>query len=183
MQWNLQDISLNTGIIQEDIFIKMKMCGCISVQRPDKSCEDIPCKKSRGVRNPLMSKNGHDEWDSQRDRKGDGQYRGCGSALSAGDSQRDRKGDGKYSIGGVALSFCPLSWRVHHNFDGDGHRVGRVLSFFSTRRNWDSPTPKSAEECAPPPFGPGGGAHSFAGEGLGESQFRRGDIHCGALYI
>ncbi len=24
--------------------------------------------------------------------------------------------------------------------------------------------------------------HSLAGKGLGESQFRRGDIHCGALY-
>jgi hypothetical protein len=78
----------------------MKMFGCISVHRPDKSCEDIPCKKGRGVRNPLMSKNGDDEWDSQRDRKGDGQY----------------------SIGGVALPFCPLSWRVHHNFDGDGYK-------------------------------------------------------------
>jgi hypothetical protein len=36
------------------------------------------------------------------------------------------------------------------------HRVGRVLSFFSSRRNWDSPTPLAAGECAPPPFGPGG---------------------------
>ncbi len=38
------------------------------------------------------------------------------------------------------------------------HRVGRVLSFFSSRRNWDSPTPLAAGECAPlPPFDPGGG--------------------------
>jgi hypothetical protein len=29
----------------------------------------------------------------------------------------------------------------------------------------------------------GGGAHSLAREGLGESQFRRGDRHCGTLYI
>jgi hypothetical protein len=28
-----------------------------------------------------MSKNGHDEWDSQRDRKGDGQYSIGGEAL------------------------------------------------------------------------------------------------------
>jgi hypothetical protein len=35
-----------------------------------------------------------------------------------------------------------------------------VLSFFSSRRNWDSPTPLAAGECAPPPFGPGGRAHS-----------------------
>jgi hypothetical protein len=35
----------------------------------------------------------------------------------------------------------------------------------------------------PPPTLWSGGyrAHSLAGEGLGESQFRRGDIHCGAL--
>ncbi len=29
------------------------------------------------------------------------------------------------------------------------HRVGRVLSFFSNRRNWDSPNPSPAGECAP----------------------------------
>jgi hypothetical protein len=40
------------------------------------------------------------------------------------------------------------------------------------RRNWDSPTPSLASECAPPP-GTKGGAHSRADEGLGESQFRR----------
>jgi hypothetical protein len=62
--------------------------------------------------------------------------------------------------------------------ESTNHRVGRVLSFFSV-----SPTPLAAGKCgAPPPFGPGGRAHSLAGEGLGESQFRRGDIHCGALY-
>ncbi len=31
------------------------------------------------------------------------------------------------------------------------HRVGRVLSFFSNRRNWDSPNPSPAGECSPPP--------------------------------
>ncbi len=59
------------------------------------------------------------------------------------------------------------------------HRVGRVLSFFSSRQNLDSPTPLAAGECAPHPVVRGGGAHSPAGEWLGESQFRRGDIHCG----
>jgi hypothetical protein len=56
---------------------------------------------------------------------------------------------------------------------GDYHRVGRVLGFFSSRRNWDSPTPFAAGGCAPPLFGLGGRAHSLAREGLGESQFRR----------
>ena len=54
---------------------------------------------------------------------------------------------------------------------------------FSSRWNWDSPTPLAAGECAPPPFGPGGRAHSLAAKGVGESQFQRRDRHCGALYI
>jgi hypothetical protein len=45
----------------------------------------------------------------------------------------------------------------------DRHKVSRVLSFFSRRRSWDSPTHSPAGECAPPPFGLGGGtvAHSL----------------------
>jgi hypothetical protein len=67
------------------------------------------------------------------------------------------------------------------------HRVGRVLSFFSSRRNWDSPTPhpQASVPCVPPlapPLVPGGGAHSLARERVGESMFRLGDINCGTLY-
>ncbi len=41
----------------------------------------------------------------------------------------------------------------------------------SPRQNWDSPKPSLASECASSPrTGGGGGAHSPAGEGLGESQ-------------
>jgi hypothetical protein len=44
----------------------------------------------------------------------------------------------------------------------------------SPRRNWGSPTPSFASECFPPPGSKGGGGgHSPAGKGLGESQFRR----------
>jgi hypothetical protein len=43
---------------------------------------------------------------------------------------------------------------------GATHRVGRVLSFFSSRWNWDSPNPSPARECAPPPFGTGGEGHT-----------------------
>ncbi len=32
------------------------------------------------------------------------------------------------------------------------HRVGRVLSFFSSRRNWDSPNHSAAGDCAPTPL-------------------------------
>ncbi len=68
------------------------------------------------------------------------------------------------------------------------HRVGRVLSFFYTRWNWDSPTPLAAGERAPPPpptFGLGGRAHSLAGEGLGESQIPTSDegTYTVVLYI
>jgi hypothetical protein len=55
---------------------------------------------------------------------------------------------------------------------------------FLKSRNWDSPNPSPAGECAPsPPPVFGGGEHSLAREGWGESQFRRGYIHCGTLYI
>jgi hypothetical protein len=37
--------------------------------------------------------------------------------------------------------------------------------------------------CPPPPLVPGEGAQSLGRERVGESQFRRGDIHCGTLYI
>jgi hypothetical protein len=73
-----------------------------------------------------------------------------------------------------------------------------VLSFFSSRRNWDSPTPPAAGECAPPPqpFGPGGGG-TLACEGgvggvpiptRGQKSIKlkppRGQyIHRGTLYI
>ncbi len=45
------------------------------------------------------------------------------------------------------------------------HKADRVLSFFSSRRNWDCSTPSPAGECSPPP-GSGGGGHT-AGEGVG----------------
>jgi hypothetical protein len=43
----------------------------------------------------------------------------------------------------------------------------------SPRLNWDSPTPLAASECALPPVPKGGGAHSPAAKGVGESQFQR----------
>jgi hypothetical protein len=42
----------------------------------------------------------------------------------------------------------------------------RVLRCMSLRRNWDSPTPSLASECAPPP-NQGGGGTLAAGEGGG----------------
>jgi hypothetical protein len=39
-----------------------------------------------------------------------------------------------------------------------------VLSFFSSRRNWDSPSPSPAGKCAPPPPHGSGGRGTLAGE-------------------
>ncbi len=50
------------------------------------------------------------------------------------------------------------------------HRVPQCMS---PSWNWDSPNPSLAIESAPPPEPKGGGAHSPAGEEVGESQFRR----------
>ncbi len=63
------------------------------------------------------------------------------------------------------------------------HRVGRVLSFSPVVGIETTLAPHPQASLPPPPFGSGGGAHSLAREGLGESQFRRGDLHCGTLYI
>jgi hypothetical protein len=63
------------------------------------------------------------------------------------------------------------------------HKVGRVLIFFSSRRNWYYPTPSAAGECAPPPFG-GRGTLAF-GRGVGGVPIpTRGPTQwCSILYI
>ncbi len=43
----------------------------------------------------------------------------------------------------------------------------------SHRRNWDSPNPTPLSPASVPLLSEPGGAHSPAGEGLGESQFRQ----------
>jgi len=51
--------------------------------------------------------------------------------------------------------------------------IYRAPQFMSLRWNWDSPTPLAASERALPPGPKGGGAHSPAAKGVGESQFQR----------
>jgi hypothetical protein len=55
------------------------------------------------------------------------------------------------------------------------HRVGTQIVGIGT-----APSPPG--ECGPPPLWFRGEAHSLGGEGVGESQFRRVDVHCGTLY-
>ncbi len=64
------------------------------------------------------------------------------------------------------------------------HRVGRVLSFSPVVRI-GTPQPLTRRRVCPPPSPRflGGGAHSLAREGVGESQFRKGDIHWYSVYV
>ncbi len=66
--------------------------------------------------------------------------------------------------------------------EGEENRVGIVLSF-SPVVGVGTPQPLTRGECAPPLWFRGEGAHSLARKGVRESQFRRGDIHYGTLYI
>ncbi len=59
------------------------------------------------------------------------------------------------------LSPYPVSWT--RKVEVNTAQSGRVLSLFSSRRNWDSPNPSPAGKCAPPPFG-SGGSGTLAGE-------------------
>jgi hypothetical protein len=55
--------------------------------------------------------------------------------------------------------------------------------FLQSSKLGPGPTPLPAKECHPPLplWFRGVGTHSLAGEGVGGSQFRRGDRHCGIL--
>jgi hypothetical protein len=105
------------------------------------------------------------------------------------------------SIPGLLKSLKILSlypdglWGGHTGFDAEANiethgvhlrgfpsQVGRVLSFSPVVGIGTPPTPHPrASVC--PHLVPGGGALSLAREGMGESQFRRGDINCATLYI
>ncbi len=58
------------------------------------------------------------------------------------------------------------------------HRVDRE-AFSPAVGIGTPPTPHPQASVPPPPLVPGGGAHSLARDGVGESQFRWRDIHCG----
>ncbi len=61
--------------------------------------------------------------------------------------------------------YGPLLLLENFQIHSTVHRVYRVLSFFSSLRNWDSPNPSPAGECAPPPGS--GGRSTHAGESGG----------------
>jgi hypothetical protein len=56
------------------------------------------------------------------------------------------------------------------------HRVRQIAKLFLQSSELGLPQPHPQASVPPPPFGSGGGAHSLAREGVGESQFQRGGI-------
>ncbi len=68
--------------------------------------------------------------------------------------------------GGHPPTTLHICCQVGIRTDGSVHRVDRVLSFFSSRRNWDSPAPSPALEV-PPLWFRGGGATLACGRGGG----------------
>ncbi len=75
------------------------------------------------------------------------------------------------------LNLCPPPFPV--SVVTGRHRVNRMLGFFSSRPNWDSPTPSPAGECVLSPLVQGG-KHRLR---EGGSHLRRGYRHCGTLGI
>ncbi len=70
-----------------------------------------------------------------------------------------------------------LFWRGSQSRQSQRYvSLGRVLSFFSSRSNWDSPTPSTAGDCG------GGGAQSPAGEGVSILYFRT-DLFSAIAYL
>ena len=61
--------------------------------------------------------------------------------------------------------YVPDRWVLRAQLEIHWQNVDRVLSLFSSRPNWDSPTPSPAGECVLSSYGSGGGYTLTAGEG------------------
>jgi hypothetical protein len=72
-------------------------------------------------------------------------------------------------------------WKKHWSRHGD--RASKIPAFSPVVQNGTPPPPHPHGECVPPTFDSGGGTHSLAEEGVGVSQFGRGDWHCCILGI
>jgi hypothetical protein len=69
--------------------------------------------------------------------------------------------------------WCQLWAELYGQSGAQSTYIYRAPQCMSPCWNWDSPTPLAASECALPPRPKGGGAHSPAAKGVGESQFQR----------
>jgi hypothetical protein len=73
------------------------------------------------------------------------------------------------------LDVPPLYWSLSSQSRQSAKR-------FSSRWNWDSPTPLAAGECAPPPYGRGGGQTRLRLKGWGSPNSNEG-TYTVVLYI
>jgi hypothetical protein len=83
-------------------------------------------------------------------------YANCDKLIRIPHSNR-KYGRWKGDFSAQKPTFSALKSR----FFGAHHRVGRVLSFFSSRRNWDSPNPSPQASMTPPRYW---GRGTFVGE-------------------
>ena len=74
---------------------------------------------------------------------------------------------------------CNPSWNINHS----GSQIRQSAKLFLQSSGLGPPHSLAHWLVCTPPLVWVGGAHSLAREGVGEYQFRRGDIHCGTLYI
>jgi hypothetical protein len=89
-----------------------------------------------------------------RDRAGRrvGSYGSAGTTGRPGPAGTARAGGAQGGEGGAWPARGVSSHSGRLNFNNVDYRVGRVLSFFSSRRNWDSPTPPPRRRVRPPTF-------------------------------
>ncbi len=76
----------------------------------------------------------------------------------------------------ICQYMLPVFWLVlytHYGLTKYVYIKSTAVYVPSSELGQSHPNPSLASDCAPPPRTGGGGAHSPAGEGLGESQFRR----------
>ncbi len=81
----------------------------------------------------------------------------------------------------LRISSYIRNWKPFLMYDS-AQQSRQCAKRFSSRWNWDSPTPLAAGECAPPPFGPGGGHTRLRLKGWGSPNSNEG-TYTVVLYI
>ncbi len=94
-------------------------------------------------------------------------------------------------VSSSSVSLGSSSWRIslrvavfRHPFLSYITEYRQSAQLFLQSSELGFPNPSPVGKCARcHPLVPGGGEHSLARDGVGESQFRRGEINCGTLYL
>ncbi len=81
---------------------------------------------------------------------------------------------------GAASNIIDMDWLyLSPSQSYDLYRGSQSTKIFLQTSELGLPHPLTRRRVCPPPLRLGGGGLSLAGEGVGKSQFRRGDVHCG----